>query len=88
MSDQYKYEIALVCLISSLVYFIAKNKIDVTEQIYDLIGSFQFNSKDIISKLNGYKGFVLKKLKELGSKDIEIDFLNSKIDFNRFSKSQ
>ena len=84
MSDQYKYEITLSCLIMTLVYFTAKNEQEIVTKGYNLIFSLHHNKREDLKKINDCKSFVLKKLGELGSKAEELDFLNDRLDFEAY----
>ena len=84
MTDQYKYDIMLVCMVLTLTYFTAKSCDDIARQIYKLIASVNKVDKDYLKKLDNCKAFVLKKLKDLGSKDTEVEFLDKEIDFEKY----
>lgn len=82
MSDQYKYDISLTCMVLSLVYFTAKFEATLVEQLYSLININGIGSYNL-KQIDDCKTFVMKKLVELGSKNSEIEYLDKQIDFNK-----
>ena len=83
-TDQYKYDITVICMILTLTFFTAKIKTDIVQQIYRILVSEKGFNKESIEKLKSCKSFILKKLKELGSKETEVDFLDKEIDFDKY----
>lgn len=51
VSDQYKYAITVICMVSSLVFFTAKKETEIVEQVYRLLS---LNSKHAIAKYKVY----------------------------------
>lgn len=86
MTDQYKYDIALTCLILTLIYFTARSNSETIAGIYRLIASTVGTDKKNAQNLDKCKSFVLKKLGELGSKEVEVSFLEKQIDFEAYLK--
>ena len=84
MTDQYKYNVMYVCMVLTLTYFIAKTDKETTRKVYKLIAQIDIVNKNYLKQLESCKVFVLKKLKDLGTKDDEIDFLDKQIDFNKY----
>lgn len=64
----------------TLMYFTARNEQHLIAKSQCLIYSMYLR-KYRFKRLNAHKAFVLKKLEELGTRQEELNFLASKIDF-------
>lgn len=84
ISDQYIYRMTLNCMIATLVYFTARNASEIKFLVNSLIKQLFKKEYRQIAKLERHKTFILKKLKELGTKDSEITYLEMEIHFNDY----
>lgn len=82
-TEQYKYNTALYCLILTLIFFTARNDNDTTSRIYSIMATMIGYNSEQIDNMEACKAFILKKLAELGSKESEISFLESQINFSK-----
>lgn len=81
-TEQYKYNTALYCLILTLIFFTARNDNYTTSRIYSIMANTIGSNAEQIENMEACKAFVLKKLVALGSKESEISFLDSQINFS------
>lgn len=80
MIDHYSYNTSINCLIASLVYFTARQDILMMERIRHVFKLVvDANSKEAL-RLDAHKLFVLRGLKELGTKEEDIEMLKQRID--------
>jgi len=80
MSDHYSYNTSINCLIASLVYFTARqdnSTIEKIRHVFKLV--VDANSKEAL-RLDAHKQSVLRSLKELGTREEDIEMLSTRVD--------
>lgn len=82
-TEQYKHNTALFCLILTLIFFTARNDAYTASRIYAIMASSIGCSRENIENMESCKAFIFKKLAALGSRESEISFLESEINFSR-----
>lgn len=84
-TDGYEYDLTLVCLVSSVAFFVAKQEFGIIDRVYCVLKSLLTGNKNRIFNLQEYKEYVLSTLKALGSTSEELDIIDRQIDLSELS---
>lgn len=82
MSDQYRHDMGLVCLMFTAVYFTARKEPEILNAVYCTMSRVYGAGNVSIRRTEEVKGFIMKKLGELGTSPEDIANLNAKMDLS------